>query len=168
MSTMTRFKGASLTPLEWPHLSWIPFLPQGIRIEDYLDENRYVVRAELPGIDPVEDLRITCIQGQLQLDVVRRDRRTDAGRSEFRYGSFFRVLPLPAGVKEETLTARYADGILEITAELGALEVRVREIPIQVETSHKPVAEPKPAEETVTGRKPAGEATAAHKPAKKE
>ena len=99
MSTMTRFKGASLTPLEWPHLSWIPFLPQGIRIEDYLDEDRYVVRAELTGIDPVEDMRITCIQGQLQLDVVRRDRRTDAGRSEFRYGSFFRVLPLPAGVK---------------------------------------------------------------------
>ena len=160
MSTMTRFKEASLTPLEWPHLSWIPFLPQAIRIEDHLDGNRYVVRAELPGIDPVEDLRIVCVQGQLQLDVVRRDRRTETGRSEFRYGSFFRTIPLPAGVSEESITARYADGILEITAELDAPQDRVRDIPIRVTSGRQPVGETtagrESADEEATGGQPAG------------
>jgi len=35
-------------------------------------------------------------------------------RSEFRYGSFDRVVRLPAGTSEENVTATYRDGILEV------------------------------------------------------
>jgi HSP20 family protein len=37
-------------------------------------------------------------------------------RSEFRYGSFCRVISLPEGTKEDDLKATYADGILEVRA----------------------------------------------------
>ena len=36
-------------------------------------------------------------------------------RSELRYGSFSRTLPLPANAKEDDIQARYYDGILEVT-----------------------------------------------------
>ena len=43
-------------------------------------------------------------------------------RSEFRYGSFVRNVPLPEGVKEGDVTASYSDGILEIRAPVAAEE----------------------------------------------
>ncbi|MGZ6693387.1 MAG: Hsp20/alpha crystallin family protein, partial [Solirubrobacteraceae bacterium] len=41
-------------------------------------------------------------------------------RSEFRYGSFARRIPLPEGVSEEQVTASYKDGILEARVPLPA------------------------------------------------
>ena len=35
-------------------------------------------------------------------------------RSEFRYGAFTRVLPLPPGASDTDVTATYTDGILEV------------------------------------------------------
>ncbi len=37
-------------------------------------------------------------------------------RSEFRYGSSMRSIALPAGVKEQDITATYKDGVLEVRA----------------------------------------------------
>lgn len=137
MSTITRFRGGALTPFDWSNLSWFPLLAPSIRIEDHLDGDHYEIRAELPGIDPARDLRITYARGELRLDVARKETKTDKGRSEFHYGSFFRVIPLPAGIKEETIVARYVDGILEITAAVGAAESTVTEIPIKLEDGKK-------------------------------
>ncbi|WP_446219917.1 Hsp20/alpha crystallin family protein [Micromonospora sp. IBHARD004] len=137
MSTVTKFRGGTLAPFDWTNLSWLPMLAPTIRVEDYLDGDRYVVRAELPGIDPAKDVRITRTGESLRLDVVRRESHTDKVHSEFHYGSFSRLIPLPAGVKEETIAARYADGILEITATVGGPEPTAREIPITVEHSGK-------------------------------
>lgn len=137
MSTITRFRGGALTPFDWSNLSWFPLLAPSIRIEDHLDGDHYGIRAELPGIDPARDLRITYARGELRLDVARKETKTDKGRSEFHYGSFFRVIPLPAGIKEETIVARYVDGILEITAAVGAAESTVTEIPIKLEDGKK-------------------------------
>ena len=36
-------------------------------------------------------------------------------RSEFRYGKFQRVIPLPARIENTNVTAEYKDGILELT-----------------------------------------------------
>ncbi|MGC1213991.1 MAG: Hsp20/alpha crystallin family protein [Micromonospora sp.] len=138
MSTVTKFRGGgTLAPFDWTNLSWLPMLAPTIRVEDYLDGDRYVIRAELPGIDPAKDVRITRTGETLRLDVVRRESHADKVHSEFHYGSFSRLIPLPAGVKEETIAARYADGILEITAMIGATEPTAREIPITVEHSTK-------------------------------
>jgi len=36
-------------------------------------------------------------------------------RSEFRYGSFRRVIPLPARVKNDSVEAEYKNGVLNLT-----------------------------------------------------
>jgi HSP20 family protein len=36
-------------------------------------------------------------------------------RSEFRYGKFSRVIPLPARIQNTNVTAEYKDGILNLT-----------------------------------------------------
>ncbi|MFC8848618.1 MULTISPECIES: Hsp20/alpha crystallin family protein [unclassified Micromonospora] len=134
MSTVTKFRGGgTLAPFDWTNLSWLPMLAPTIRVEDYLDGDRYVVRAELPGVDPAKDVRITLTGENLRLDVVRRESHADKVRTEFHYGSFSRLIPLPAGLKQETLKAAYADGILEISATVGETEPTAREIPITVE-----------------------------------
>jgi HSP20 family molecular chaperone IbpA len=74
-----------------------------------------VVRAELAGIDPAKDVEVTVGSGYLNIHAERYDQTETKHRSEFRYGSFTRSLPLPAHVNEDDVTASYADGILEIS-----------------------------------------------------
>ena len=52
-----------------------------------------MVRAELPGIDPVKDVDITYTDGVLRLAVTRTEEHKDKRRSEFRYGTFQRTIP---------------------------------------------------------------------------
>jgi HSP20 family molecular chaperone IbpA len=87
---------------------------QLLRVEDYTDEQQYVLRAELPGIDPDRDIELTVQDGVLTLKAERREERTDTHRSEFRYGTFTRSLTLPAGADEKDVRATYRNGILEI------------------------------------------------------
>jgi HSP20 family protein len=132
MSTITRLRGGALTPFDWPSLSWFPLFAPTIRVEDYLEGDRYVVRAELPGIDPAKDVKISYAGGELKLEVERVESRKDRLHSEFHYGSFSRVLALPAGAKEDTISAEYKDGILEITVQVAEPAPVAKTIPIAV------------------------------------
>jgi HSP20 family molecular chaperone IbpA len=87
---------------------------QLMRVEDYVSEGQYVVRAELPGIDPEKDVEITVEDGVLTVKAERREEKKESGRSEFRYGSFTRSVTLPTGADEENVAASYRDGILEV------------------------------------------------------
>ena len=105
-----------------------------IKIEEYVDDETLVVRAELPGVDPDKDIDITVDDGRL---VIRGERTskteddTDGYRSEFRYGSFSRVVPLPEGADLETIAATYEDGILEVRVPMAEREQKpVRNIPV--------------------------------------
>ncbi|MEQ4725910.1 MULTISPECIES: Hsp20/alpha crystallin family protein [unclassified Nonomuraea] len=90
--------------------------PEGaIRIEDYIDNSNYVIRAELPGMDPDKDVEIIVSGGMLRLHAERREERKEAHRSEFRYGSLSRSLALPEGVEADDVKATYDKGILTIT-----------------------------------------------------
>ncbi|MDF5756293.1 Hsp20/alpha crystallin family protein [Spongiactinospora sp. TRM90649] len=86
-----------------------------IRVEDYVDDGDYVVRAELPGLDPDKDVEITVSGGVLQLHAERREERKQEHHSEFRYGSLSRSLTLPRGVKADDVKATYDKGILTVT-----------------------------------------------------
>ena len=61
-----------------------------IRLEDEIEDGHYVVRAELPGIDPAKDVDITVRDGQLTIKAERSEKKETKGRSEFSYGSFVR------------------------------------------------------------------------------
>ncbi|MCU1531951.1 MAG: heat shock protein Hsp20 [Arthrobacter sp.] len=91
-----------------------------MRVEQFVDGNTLVVRAELPGIDPDKDLELSVTDGVLHLKAEREEKsehKSKTGyRSEFRYGTFTRSFPLPDGVREEDITATYKDGVLEVRA----------------------------------------------------
>ncbi len=92
-----------------------PYLAQPIRVEDFIEEDHYVVRAELAGIDPEKDVEVTVGSGYLTIRAERHDKTQGKHRSEFRYGSFTRNLALPATVNEDDVTATYDGGILTIS-----------------------------------------------------
>ena len=114
----------------WPALADWRRGGASMRIEDRLEDDRYVIRAELPGIDPDKDVQIDVRNGQLMVSAERREELSEKGRSEFRYGSFQRRVSLPSGAQEDSVTARYEDGILEITVPISAEKAQSRSIPI--------------------------------------
>ena len=89
-----------------------------IRVDEFRDGDMQVIRAELPGIDPDEDVDVSVSDGMLTISAQRRveEERQEKGytRRELRYGSFSRTLPLPDGAAEKDIQASYKDGILEI------------------------------------------------------
>ena len=90
-----------------------------IRVEDETKDEHYELRAELPGVDPVEDVEITVCDGQLTIKATRTQTSESNGRSEFSYGSFVRTVELPAGADEDEIHAVYDRGILTISVPLG-------------------------------------------------
>jgi HSP20 family protein len=95
-----------------------------ISVDEYRDGDTQVIRAELPGIDPDEDVDISVGGGMLRIDAQRRveEKTEEKGytRREMRYGRFTRTLPLPPGATESDIAATYRDGILEIRVPVAA------------------------------------------------
>jgi len=91
-----------------------------MKVEQFQDGTTLVVRAEVPGIDPDKDVDVSVSDGMLHIRAEREEKSEHKSkngyRSEFRYGSFSRSIALPAGAKEEDITATYKDGVLEVRA----------------------------------------------------
>lgn len=90
-----------------------------IRVEDETKDGLYELRAELPGVDPVEDVEITVRDGRLTIKAERKQTSESNGHSEFSYGSFARTVSLPAGADEDEIHAVYDRGILTISVPIG-------------------------------------------------
>ena len=108
-----------------------------LRVEEFRDGDEFVVRSELPGVDPERDVELTVTDGVLRISA-RREERTehkekDAYRSEFRYGTFVRSVVLPRGVDEDDIKASYKDGILEIRIPSGAAKREAKKIAVAKE-----------------------------------
>lgn len=103
---------------EEPFIGLRPYLAQPIRIEDYIEGGYYVVHAEIAGVNPDNDLEVTVGAGYLSIRAERSSKVEGKHRSEFRYGSFSRVLELPSGADADKVTADYADGILTVRVAL--------------------------------------------------
>ncbi len=109
-----------------------------IKVEQFQDGSTLVVRAEVPGIDPDRDVDVSVSDGMLHIRAEREEKsehKSKAGyRSEFRYGSFTRSISLPAGAREEDITATYKDGVLEVRA--PAPEPAARETSKKIRIDH--------------------------------
>jgi HSP20 family protein len=76
------------------------------------------LKLEVPGME-ADDLDISVtddsvsIKGERQSETQSDDER--GVRSEFYYGKFERVIPLPARVKRDQVNAEYKNGILNLT-----------------------------------------------------
>jgi len=92
--------------------TWMPAL----EVADAGDN--FVLKAQLPGIDP-KDVDVQVTPEAISISGERRYENTDEKpgyvRSEFRYGKFHRMLPLPAPIQNDSVQAEYKDGILMLT-----------------------------------------------------
>lgn len=100
-----------------------------VRVEEFERGGAYVVRAELPGVDPDRDIEVTLEGDYLTIHGERREEVRERNRSEFRYGAFSRSLRLPAGAEAASIQATYRDGILEVVVPLGE-ERRQTQVPV--------------------------------------
>ena len=119
--------------LESPFTMFRPPATHAIRVEDYTDDGKYVVRAELPGMDPDRDIDITVTDGVLTIQAERQEQHKDGHRSEFRYGAFTRTLVLPTRATTKNIKARYVDGILEVTIPMPETEQESQRVDVETE-----------------------------------
>ena len=76
------------------------------------------LKLEIPGME-AKDLNVEVTADSLTINGERKSeiKTEEEGftRTEFRYGKFHRVIPLPVQVDNSNVTAEYKDGILNLT-----------------------------------------------------
>ena len=129
----------------WPRLTdWIDaFIPadfvrrggftHNIRIEELSRDGTYLVRAELPGLDPDKDVDVCFQNGLLTIEATREEHEETDEHSEFYYGRFVRVIPIPDAVDPDSAQASYENGILEIRMDVmdqgeGATQIPIKKV----------------------------------------
>ncbi len=103
---------------------FLPTEPSGDRLafspvaELSENEDAYLLKVELPGIKP-EELDIQASKDSVSIMGERQDtRETESDgfrRTEFRYGKFHRVIPIPGAIQNTAVKADYEAGILTLT-----------------------------------------------------
>jgi HSP20 family protein len=76
------------------------------------------LRIELPGIEAKDlDIKVTSEAVAITGERKQESQHEDKGmrRSEFRYGRFQRVIPLPTRIQNEKVQAEYQNGVLCLT-----------------------------------------------------
>jgi len=122
--------------LESPITAARPGLAPAIRVEDFVEDGEYVVRAELPGLDPAKDIEVTVSGDVLNIKAERHEERKETHRSEFRYGALSRSLTLPSEVDPDKINATYEKGILTVRVPLPESVTReTKKIAVQAEKS---------------------------------
>lgn len=95
------------------------------RIEAFQKGDRFIVRAELPGLRK-DDVQVELIDDALTIRGERRaeheEEREGYYHSEREYGEFYRSIPLPEGVISESAQAAFRDGVLEVTMQAAPAE----------------------------------------------
>jgi HSP20 family protein len=127
----------------WPSFRWPSLSPAGLadaaawspKIDGFERDDRLVTRVDLPGMKK-EDISVEVTDGHLALSGERKreteEKKDTCYRTEREYGSFYRAVPLPQGVKLEDVKATFADGVLEVSTPLPAKpEAKVRKVEIQ-------------------------------------
>lgn len=98
-------------------------------------DGRLVTKVDLPGVKK-DDVTVQVTDGRLALSGERKQEDTETKdnvyRTERQYGSFYRAVPLPEGVKLEDVQATFADGVLEVSVPLPSrAAATVRKVEIQ-------------------------------------
>ena len=106
-----------------------------IRLEQHTTDDETVIRAEIPGVDPDEDVEISVEGNTLTIAVKRtatEKKETDRSyHSEFRYGSFERSMALPSATDINDIEATYENGILEVRVAKPAAAAARTNVPIK-------------------------------------
>ncbi|MDJ0533590.1 MAG: Hsp20/alpha crystallin family protein [Xenococcaceae cyanobacterium MO_207.B15] len=112
---LNRLFDDALTPDSWNEISNFAKVPAAELTET---EDALHLKLEVPGIEAKDlDIRVTVDSLSISGDRKSETKTEENGRthSEFRYGKFSRVIPLPVRIQNTNVTAEYKDGILTLT-----------------------------------------------------
>ena len=104
-----------VTPTRWDDLGKLSKLPAAELSET--DEALHL-KLEVPGMEAKDlDIQVTADSVSISGERKEESKSEEKGvtRSEFRYGKFSRVIPLPVEIQNSNVTAEYKDGILNLT-----------------------------------------------------
>ena len=104
-----------------------PFIP----VEQYAEEGAFVIRADLPGIDPDKDVEVKVEGDMLTVSGQRRETEQTKQHSEVRYGSFTRSIRLPRGSRADQVTATYDSGVLVVKVPMSEPAESAVTVPVQ-------------------------------------
>lgn len=125
------FESSMGTPQQSSGLLSSDFVPA---VDVLRNKESIIVRADLPGMSK-DNLDVTVLNNRLFIrGEKKRETETDeknAHRLERFFGSFERVIELPAQVNPEAIKASFKDGVLEVTAPLRE-EAKPRQISLEV------------------------------------
>lgn len=81
-------------------------------------EEAYQLKLEVPGLEPSDlDIEVTAeavsIKGERKTET--KEENGGVTRTEFRYGQFQRVIPLPGRINNQNVSADYKNGILHLS-----------------------------------------------------
>lgn len=96
------------------------------------------LKLEIPGLEPKDlDVQVTAeavlISGERKSET--KSEAKGVTRSEFRYGRFQRVIPLPTRIQNEQVQAEYKNGVLHLT--LPKAEAEKNKV-VKINLSEKP------------------------------
>ncbi|HYW34885.1 MAG TPA: Hsp20/alpha crystallin family protein [Balneolaceae bacterium] len=90
-------------------------------------EDKFHVTAELPGMNK-DDIDISLENGRLTIEGERKSKKEEKGkkfhRVETKQGTFSRSFQLPDYVDEESISAKYENGLLNITINKAESKVK--------------------------------------------
>jgi len=130
--------GRSLMPALWRRFQgegrpWAP------AVEVVEKEDKYVVKAELPGAKQ-EDIDVSVVGDMLTIKGEKRA-ETEVNEADYHcrectYGSFYRSIGLPSNVNPEKIEASFDDGVLEVTLPKVA-EVKAKKVSVSAKKQDK-------------------------------
>ena len=95
------------------------------------------MKAELPGLEE-KDVEVLLDNETLTIKGEKKEEKEDKGKGyyhvECSYGSFHRVIPLPAGIDQKKVQAQFKNGVLNITLpKAEEAKAKGKKIPIKSE-----------------------------------
>jgi len=118
----------------WQPVQWAPEASMDIRIDVEEDDKAYTVKAEIPGVKK-ENIKVE-VDGNtvsISAESKREEDVKEKGRvvrSERYYGTLYRSFSLAHDVDEAKASAKYVDGVLELTLPKKA-DARTKQISVQ-------------------------------------
>ncbi|MFH1079538.1 MAG: Hsp20/alpha crystallin family protein [Pseudomonadota bacterium] len=100
-------------------------------------EEEIIVKAELPGLEE-KDIEVLLTDDALTIRGEKREEKEEKGKAYYHmersYGSFNRVIPLPAGVDQKKVQAQFKKGVLSITLQkTQEAKAKGKKIPIKAD-----------------------------------
>lgn len=108
--------------------NWVPAVD--VREED----DKFLIHADIPGVNP-KDIDVSVDNGVLTIKGEKKHESSESEKSykrvERSYGSFFRQFTLPESADFEAISAKSANGVLELIIPKSAKAAAKRQINVE-------------------------------------